>query len=85
MKKLFIYKMMSSNLFINYSLPTMNFLYKIFGTKMTNLLINKSAGEVFTAGEYISTLLLDIEHLRKRGIRGVANYVAEGLHEMNEE
>lgn len=76
--------MMSSNAFINYSLPAMNAMYKVFGVKATNLLINKTAGEVFTSGEYIQTLLQDIQHLEKRGIQGVANYVAEGLHEMNE-
>jgi hypothetical protein len=77
--------MMSSNLFINYSLPTMTMLYKIFGTKLTNVLINKSAGEVFTSGETIDSLLHDIDYLEKRGVKGVANYVAEGLHEMNEQ
>ncbi len=76
--------MMSSNVFINYSLPAMSLLYKIFGTKISNMLINKTAGEVFTSGEYVSTLLKDIEHLNQRKIQGVANYVAEGLHEMNE-
>jgi len=52
-KKLFIYKMMSSNLFINYSLSAMQVLYKLAGVKMTNLLVNKTAGEVFTSGETI--------------------------------
>jgi len=83
-KKLCIYRVMSSDLFINYSLPTMRLLYKVFGTKLTNVLINKSAGEVFTSGEEIQSVVGDIAHFEKRGITGVANYVAEGLHEMNE-
>ncbi|CDW89143.1 proline oxidase [Stylonychia lemnae] len=83
-KKLFIYKMMSSNLFINYSLGVMNMMYKIWGVRLTNFLINKTAGEVFTSGETIQSLIVDIEELSKRKIKGVANYVAEGLHSMDE-
>ena len=45
--------MMSSNLFINYALTGMNIFYKIFGVKFTNYIINKSAGEIFTAGASI--------------------------------
>lgn len=76
--------MMSSNLFINHSLSAMNMMYKITGTKMTNFLVNKTAGEVFTSGETIQTLINDIDSLEKRNIGGVANYVAEGLHVMDE-
>lgn len=75
---------MSSNLFINYSLGAMNLLYKIFGIRVSNALVNKTAGEVFTSGETIESLVEDISELEKRNIKGVANYVAEGVHEMNE-
>ena len=60
LKKIFVYKLMASNLFINYSLPTMKVLYKVFGVKFANMLINKSAGEVFTSGESIGSLVADI-------------------------
>ena len=84
LKKIFVYKLMASNLFINYSLPTMNVLYKVFGVRFANKLVNKSAGEVFTSGESISSLVADIALLEKRGIKGCGNYVVEGLHEMDE-
>ncbi len=83
-KKMLVYKMMGSNLFINYALPTMNMLYKVLGIKITNFFINKTAGEVFTSGEQISTLLQDIKQFEQRGILGTGNYVAEGLHVMDE-
>jgi len=41
---------MSSNLFINYALSGMNLSYKLLGVGITNFIINKSAGGVFTAG-----------------------------------
>jgi hypothetical protein len=55
-KKYLIYKMMSSNLFINYALTGMNLCYKVFGVRITNFIINKSAGEIFTAGASLETL-----------------------------
>ena len=85
LKKIFVYKLMASNVFINYSLPTMNLLYKILGVRLANSLVNKSAGEVFTSGESISSLVADIAQLEKRGIKGVGNYVVEGLHVMDEQ
>ena len=83
-KKLCVYKLMSSNLFINYSLPLMNLSYKIMGVKATNFLINKSVGSLFTSGETIQTLVKDIETFEKNGVSGVANYVVEGLETMDE-
>ena len=50
-KKLFIYRMMSSNLFINHALTGMKLAYKLMGRKLTNLMINKTAGSIFTSGE----------------------------------
>ena len=38
-KKYFIYKIMGSNMFINYSLMGMNIAYKLLGVKFTNLVI----------------------------------------------
>lgn len=83
-KKFFVYKLMSSNLFINYSLPAMNLLYKTIGTKPTNFLINKSVGSLFTSGETIQSLCEDIRAHEKSGVFGVANYVVEGLETMDE-
>ena len=50
-KKYFVYKLMGSNLFINYSLGLMNLSYKVLGIRLTNFAINKSVGSLFTSGE----------------------------------
>ena len=50
-KKLVIYKMMSSNLFINHALQGMTLAYRLLGRTFTNFLINSTAGKVFTSGE----------------------------------
>ena len=84
MKKFFCYKLMGSDLFINYSLSMLNFFYKILGRRTTNFFINNSVGQLFTAGESISTLVEDIEALEKNNIYGIANYVVEGLDTMDE-
>ena len=55
-----IYRMMSSNLFINHALRGMTLCYKILGRRVTNLIINKTAGTVFTSGETIGSLIEDI-------------------------
>ena len=79
MKKYFCYKLMGSNLFINYSLTAMNVLYKILGTRFTNLMINSTVGSLFTSGESITSLLKDLEALEKTNVFGIANYVVEGI------
>ena len=84
MKKFMIYKLMSSNLFINHALTGMNFCYKVFGIRLTNFIINKSAGEVFTSGSTVNTLLKDIEGLKKKNVHGIGNYVVEGLPTMDQ-
>ena len=85
LKKLVIYRTMSSNLFINYALPTMNLFYKVLGRRLTNFVVNKTAGQVFTSGETINSLLVDIQSIEQRGVGGIANYVVEGIEEMNEQ
>jgi hypothetical protein len=42
---------MSSNMFINHAAKWVHNLYKIFGIRFTNFLINRTAGELFTSGE----------------------------------
>ena len=75
---------MSSNFFINYALRGMQLSYRLMGRSLTNFLINSTAGSIFTSGETVQTLLADIKNLEARGILGVANYVVEGLHDMDE-
>jgi len=52
-KKFLCYKLMGSNLFINYSLAGMGLCYKLLGVRLTNLCINASVGSLFTSGESI--------------------------------
>lgn len=84
-KKYLVYKLMGSNLFINYSLGLMNLCYKIFGVRITNFAINKTVGSLFTSGESIQSLIKDIASFEKNNIYGIANYVVEGLAVMDDE
>jgi hypothetical protein len=70
-KKLMIYKVMSSNIFINHALQGMNLAYKVMGKTITNTLINMTAGQLFTSGETLQTLSEDIKELEKRNIGGI--------------
>lgn len=56
----------------------------MLGKKITNGLINSTAGKIFTSGETTQSLNLDIKALGKRNIGGVANYVVEGLDTIDE-
>lgn len=79
-KKFLCYKLMGSDLFINFSLTILNTCYKVLGVRPTNFCINKSVGSLFTSGESIQTLVEDIQSLEKNNIYGLAGYVVEGLH-----
>ena len=57
MKKFLIYKMMGSDIFINYSLLGMRFSYKLLGTRLTNLAIEQTCGSIFTGGVTLDDLL----------------------------
>lgn len=63
MKKLMVYKLMGSNLFINNALGMMTTCYSVLGIPVTNTAINKSVGSLFTSGETIQTLMEDIADL----------------------
>ena len=82
-KKLFIYKIMGSNLFINYSLMGMNVAYRMLGVKLTNFAIEQSAGSIFTGGVTLQDLKKDIDLLESRGIGGIGCYVVEGLRKVD--
>jgi len=84
-KKFLVYKLMGSNLFINYSLTGMNLAYKVLGVRATNLAINATVGSLFTSGETIQTLVKDMKALEQNNVYGVANYVVEGLERMDDD
>lgn len=78
-KKIAIYKMMSSNVFINYSLGAMSLAYRILGRRFTNTLIEQTAGTIFTGGVSVEDLCRDMDLLEKRQIGTISMMVVEGL------
>ncbi len=84
-KKLMVYKLMGSNLFINNAPRGMDLSYKILGTKVTDCLINSTAGGVFTAGTNAHELKVEIQDFNKKNIGGIGNYVVEGLFNMDKD
>jgi hypothetical protein len=60
LKKLMVYKLLGSNIFIDHSLSVLTFVYRLFGLRLTNWMINRSVGSIFTSGENINTLVEDI-------------------------
>ena len=84
-KKLMIYKMMGSNIFINYSLMGINMAYKVFGTRFTNSLIESTASSVFTGGVTVTDLMESSKSFSKREIGTIGCYVVEGVREAENE
>lgn len=79
-----MYKVIESNFFLNYSIPTFSIMRNIIGNKHTNFILNKVAGEVFTSGETVESLINDIDKLQESGINVIGNYIVEGLQTMDE-
>lgn len=75
---------MSSNLFINYSLSGMSLAYRLIGTKVTNKLIETTAGSIFTGGVSVHDLVKDMDELEKRNIGSISMMVVEGLKNADE-
>ena len=82
-KKYFIYKMMGSNLFIDYALGGLKVAYKLCGMRLTNLLIEKSAGTIFTGGVTLADVQRDAQIMQKRNIGVVPMFVCEGLKDVS--
>jgi len=74
-----IYKMMSSNLFIDHSLTAMSLAYRTIGMTVTNKLIETTAGSIFTGGVSVEDLCKDIDMLESRNIGSISMMVVEGL------
>lgn len=83
-KKMFIYKMMASNLFINHSLTAMSMSYRLFGIRLTNALIENTAGSIFTGGVSVDDLVKDMDVLADRNVGSISMMVAEGLTNADE-
>ena len=83
-KKMFIYKMMASNLFINHSLTAMSMSYRMFGIRLTNAVIENTAGSIFTGGVSVDDLVKDMDVLAERNVGSISMMVAEGLTNADE-
>ena len=80
-KKLFIYRLMGSELFINYSLLGIRLSYALLGRRLTNFAIENSAASVFTGGVSVSDLMNEVGTLEKRGVGSIGCYVVEGVRD----
>lgn len=78
-----VYKLMGSNLFLNHSLTLVGLAYKVMGVRLTNFLINRSVGSIFTSGETVDSLVRDVEAHKGKNIACIGGYFVEGLKEMN--
>lgn len=84
-KKFIVYKMMASNLFINYSLAGMQVAYRLLGIRMTNRLIESTAASIFTGGVTLQDLIKEIDLLERRGVGTISMSVVEGLKNVSEQ
>lgn len=73
---------MGSNLFIDYALGGLKVAYKLCGVKLTNLLIEQSAGTIFTGGVTLADVQRDAQEMEQRNIGVVPMFVCEGLKEV---
>lgn len=78
-KKFFVYKAMGSNLFINYSLSGVHWSYRIFGKNLTNTLIERTSGSIFTGGVTLQQVKAMRSFLRERQTGVIPMCVVEGL------
>ena len=80
-KKLLIYRLMGSNLFINYSLFSINTSYRLLGLRLTNAIIDSTAGSIFVGGVTVDELNRTADALKGRNIGTLVGYVVEGLRD----
>ena len=74
---------MGNDLCINYGLVGMEFGYRLFGVRLTNAIIEQTAGTIFTGGVTLDDLKKDIASLEQRNIGSIACYVVEGLRKID--
>lgn len=57
--------------------------YRLMGVKLTNALIEKTAGSIFTGGVTLQDLVQDTYQLQDRQVGGIGCYVVEGLRQVD--
>jgi hypothetical protein len=85
LKKYTMGKLMSSNFFINHALRMMHLSYKCLGLGLTNFVIGRTVGPVYTSGPDIPSMMQDVRAHESRNINALVGYVVEGLEDMDEE
>ena len=75
---------MSSNFCINNSLTGMQWAYKLLGTRLTNTIIERTAGSIFTGGVTLDDLKRDMRSLKERNIGTLGGYCVEDIDTSNE-
>jgi hypothetical protein len=73
-----VYKLMANEFFLTHSFLGITILYKTLGKRFTNALVNMTAGQIFTSGETLKSLVKDMKELEKTSVRSICNYVVEG-------
>lgn len=83
-KQSLVYRMSKSEFVLKNGNSLVDACYKYMGKHYTNKIIEKTAGEIFTSGPNIKTLIADVDKFyTQRGIFSGANYVLEGCEEDN--
>ena len=80
-----MFRVLSSDFFIDRSLDIINMSYSFFGMNVTNFLVNRTIMNTFTSGNTIASLLKDVEHYRQKHTGSLSGYVIEALTEMHED
>ena len=74
---------MSSNFFITHALTMLNMSYSWLGARLTNYVIAKTVGAVYTSGPNIQSMLQDVRTHESKNINALVGYIVEGLEEMD--
>lgn len=75
-----VYKASQNDFILNKGDKLTNKTYKILGKELTNSIIEKTGGRIFTAGPTIKTLINDVDGFyTERGVWSGANFVLEGI------
>ena len=79
LKKYFLYKVMASKFCIDYSLVGMSAAYRLLGVRLTNSVIERTAGSIFTGGVTLGDLKKEVSVLKERNIGVLGGYCVEDV------
>jgi len=61
----------------------MTLAYRLLGIRITNSLIERTAGSIFTGGVTLDDLVRDTNELESQKVGGIGCYVVEGLRQVD--